>query len=146
MRRYILLMGVLSLLLFSCGGGSDDRLENAERKVEETYPDGKEKVVSYYSKDGKHEKLKEEKFHEDGKILWTGNFKNNERDGYWRSFYKNGNVWSEGTYNEGKQNGVWKTYFENGQLRYKGSFKNDQKTGEWTFYDANGNITHVEKF
>ncbi len=145
MRNFFLLMGVISLLFVSCGGGKDP-LENAERKVEQTYPDGKEKVVSYYSKDDKHEKLKEEKFHEDGSLFWTGNFKNEKRDGYWRSWYKNGNVWSEGNYVNGEQDGVWKMYYQNGQMHLKGAFKNGKKTGEWTTWDANGNITNVEKY
>jgi len=146
MRHYFLLMGVISLLFISCGGSSNDRLENAERVVEEKYPDGKEKVVVYYSKDDKHEKLMEEKFHEDGNIFWTGNFKNGERDGLWRSWYKNKNVWSEGNYIEGKRDGVWKCIYPNGRIHIKGYYKNDIKTGAWPTYDANGNIIKVEKY
>jgi antitoxin component YwqK of YwqJK toxin-antitoxin module len=130
----------LALFLFSCGS------KEPVRVVEKTYSDGKENVVVYYSDDKDHIKLKEERFHPNGAIYWQGDFKNNLRDGYWRSWYQNGNIWSEGNYVDGKTDGVWKVYFENGKLRYTGSYKNGVQTGVWTFYDENGNKLNEEKY
>jgi len=137
---FLLAAVVFSLALVSCGG------DKSVRVVEKTYADGKDLLVVYYSDNKEHVKLKEEKYHPDGKLLWQGEFKNNERDGYWRSWYPNGNIWSEGAYIEGKNDGEWKVYFENGRLRYVGSYANGIKTGEWVFYDENGRKQKVEKY
>ena len=142
MRRLtiVLFFAVIAITLFSCGGN------NTVRVVEKTYPDGKEKVVTYYSDDKDHVKVKEEVFYPDGKLQSVGEFQNNLRNGVWRVWYQNGNIWSEGEFVEGKAEGFRRVYYENGRMRYSGQYKNDQKTGEWTFYDENGNKIKVENY
>lgn len=133
-------VAVILLLLISCGG------EKTVRVVEKTYPNGKEKVVVFYSDDKEHVKLKEEVYYADGKLQSEGSFQNGKRNGLWRVWYQNGNLWSEGEFLEGKAEGFRKVYYENGRMRYSGQYKNDVKTGEWTFYDENGKKTNVEKY
>ena len=118
---FIPLMVTLVFVLFSCGGNKTIRV------VEKTYPDGKEKVVAYYSDNEKHEKVKEEVFYPDGKLQSEGGFSNNKRNGLWRVWYQNGNLWSEGEFVEGKAEGFRRVYYENGRMRYSGQYKNDRK-------------------
>jgi len=137
---FVLFFAVIAFTLISCGG------DNTVRVVEKTYADGKENVVTYYSDDKDHVKIKEEVFYPDGKLQSEGGFQNNQRNGVWRVWYQNGNIWSEGEFIEGKAEGFRRVYYENGRMRYSGQYKNDQKTGEWTFYDENGKKIKVEKY
>ncbi len=124
---------------FACSPGT-------VKVVEETYPDGKEKVVAYYTDDDAHEKLREETFYPNGKMQTYGEFKDGKRDGIWRVWYQNGNIWSEGEFKDGKADGFRKVYYENGQLRYRGFFTGDKKSGKWEFYDENGNKLKEEEY
>jgi antitoxin component YwqK of YwqJK toxin-antitoxin module len=133
------LLVVVSFLLVSCG-------TKTIRVVEETFPDGKEKKVVYYSDNEAHEKLREETYYPNAKMESEGAFVNGERDGIWRFWYQNGNLWSEGEFSNGKANGVRKVYYENGQLRYRGEYSNDAKSGKWEFYDENGRKVNEEKY
>lgn len=135
----ILLAFVIAFSFASCG-------KKTIRVVEQTYPNGKEKLVVHYSDDDAHEKLREEQYYPTGKLQSEGSFKNGLRDGVWRFWYQNGNLWSEGEFTEGKANGFRKVYYENSRLRYRGQYKDDQRTGEWEFYDENGKKEKVEKF
>jgi antitoxin component YwqK of YwqJK toxin-antitoxin module len=55
-------------------------------------------------------------YHYSGKLFYKGNYRNNERDGYWE-FY-----WSDGT------------------LDYGGKFVNGIRVGLWKDYDFDGEI------
>ncbi len=136
---------ILTLLVFSFFVLASCQSKKV-KVVEETWPDGKEKKVSYYSDEAKKEKIQEETFYPTGKTESRGELKDNLKHGTWTFFYPNGNKWSEGEFVDGKAHGFRKVYFENGQLRYEGTYKNDKETGEWTFYDENGKVVKKQKF
>lgn len=138
MKNFLVVLLFLSTMT-ACEPGSI-------RVVEETYPNGKEKVVAYYTDNDAHEKIREETYYPDGKIQTYGEFKNGQRHGIWRVWYQNGNLWSEGEFKNGQANGFRKVYYENGQLRYRGFFTNNKKSGTWEFYDENGNKLKEEEF
>ncbi|PKP05405.1 MAG: hypothetical protein CVU11_00430 [Bacteroidetes bacterium HGW-Bacteroidetes-6] len=141
MRQLILfpVLMLIAVLVVSCG-------TKTIRVIEETWPDGKEKKVVFYSDNEAHEKLREETYYANGKMESEGAIVNGERDGIWRFWYQNGNLWSEGEFSNGKANGVRKVYYENGQLRYRGEYINDAKSGNWEFYDENGRKVDEEKY
>lgn len=134
-----LLVFLLLPLLMACRPGT-------VKVVEESYPNGKEKVVAYYTDNDAHEKLREEIFYPDGTMKSYGEFKEGLRDGIWRVWYENGNLWSEGEFKDGKADGFRKVYYENGQLRYRGFFSMDKKSGKWEFYDENGMKQKEEEY
>lgn len=143
---FIFRLFVLLLVVSSCSAKADDPLKNAVRKVESKYADGKDSLVVYYSDDSKHEKIKEEVYHDNGELAIEGMYKNNKRNGLWRAWFPNGNIQAESEYTEEVPNGIRKVYFENGRLMYSGMMKDGKKTGSWTFYDANGNVIKEEKY
>jgi protein TonB len=64
-------------------------------------------------------------------------YKNNKKDGAYRSWYRNGNPHKDIAYNEGKLDGVLKTWWENGKLKREDVYKNDTLVSG-TCYDISG--------
>jgi antitoxin component YwqK of YwqJK toxin-antitoxin module len=137
--KKLLFIFLLLPAFISCGPGT-------VKVVEETYPDGKEKLVVYYTDNDAHEKVREEVFYPNGDLQRYGEFKNNQAHGIWRVWYKNGNIWSEGEFKDGEADGFRKVYYENAQLRYRGFFTKGQKSGTWEFYDENGKLQKKEEY
>lgn len=90
-------------------------------------------------------KLDQTLFFADGKVNFTGKFKNNQRHGKWESFYQNGARWSENNYEEGVYHGPYMVWFENGQLRIKGHYDHGKKVGIWELYDETGKLQSIEE-
>lgn len=108
--------------------------------VEDTWPNGQEKTVKFYSNNSKKELLKEVLYYEDGTKREEGKYKNGERTGLWTYWYPNGNKWSQGIYENGIENGLKTTWHENGQKYYEGKLKNGNRVGVWKFWDKNGKL------
>lgn len=139
MKKYLFLFFISIFIFISCG-------TKTLRVVEETYPDGAEKLIVFYTDDEAHEKVREEVYYPNGSIQRYGEFKDNKRHGIWRVWYRNGNIWSEGKFENGEANGFRKVYYENAQLRYKGFFTKGKKSGKWEFYDENGKLTQEQEY
>lgn len=59
-----------------------------------------------------------------GKIKFTGNFKNNNQDGLWQVYNENGNISYEVQYLKGKIHGNAKAYTNQGKLIVFNTYKN----------------------
>jgi antitoxin component YwqK of YwqJK toxin-antitoxin module len=59
--------------------------------------------------------------------------------GIWK-FYREGNLYSEITYKDDIKNGPFKTYYENGKLRSEGSNKDAKLNGYFENYHENGKL------
>ena len=99
-------------------------------------------------------------FNKEGKVISTGIYHDNKKNGLWKSWHGNGKL-SDSTlyvddvivskkswYESGK---LWeeispldsgltisKNYFENGNKRWEGNMDGGLKTGKWTVYDKSG--------
>ena len=51
-------------------------------------------------------------------------YKNDKKEGFYKTYYKNGNLCSEGAYKDNKEEGIYKKYYENGDLYLYGFYKN----------------------
>jgi len=132
----------LSLFLFfllSC------QHEEIEKRIVETYPDGKAKKIEYYSKN-KQQVVKIETFYPNGQLQLSEEMKNGKPNGQATYYYPTGQKWSEGSFKDGKPHGLRKTYYVNGQLRYMGYYNNGKMEGEWIFYDENGKVLNKVKY
>ena len=78
-----------------------------------------------------------------GKIKFTGNFKNNNQDGLWQIYNENGNISYEVQYLKGKIHGNAKAYNNQGKLIVFNTYKNGVVEGPYEYYDENGEL--VEK-
>ena len=58
-----------------------------------------------------------------GKLLIQGSYKNDEREGQWKSFYhQSDQLYDIGSYKAGDYIGEWKYFHRNGQIRKIGSY------------------------
>lgn len=70
-----------------------------------------------------------------------GNYKNDQRDGYWKSvFVENGQTRFEGSFIEGIPDGKHIYYFYDGKIREEGKYVAGNKEGNWTYYDPDGTV------
>ena len=74
----------------------------------------------------------------------TYSLKDNNIDGYYRSYYSNGNIYREGWYKDGNMEGVWHSYFPDGGLASDEYYIKDEKHGIFTYYDHFGHILDKE--
>ena len=65
--------------------------------------------------------------------------------GVWK-FYKEGHLYSEVTYKDDVKNGLFKTYYENGKLRSKGINKEEKLDGLFEIYFETGNLAIQASF
>jgi antitoxin component YwqK of YwqJK toxin-antitoxin module len=80
-------------------------------------------------------------FHENGKILEEGIWKNNRWVGSYKLYYENGQIQHEFIFNaSGKRNGPQKYFYENGQMAIEGNFANGKEDGLIKEYYENGEL------
>ena len=88
-----------------------------------------------------------------GKLLIQGSYKNDEREGQWKSYYhQSDQLYDIGSYKAGDYIGEWKYFHRNGQIRKIGSyyeysegfFWNGFRHGEWKYYDEDGKLYKTE--
>ena len=65
-------------------------------------------------------------YHDNGQLMYKGEYKNNKKVGYWVAYWDNGQLWYKGKFNKGKREGYWEHYLYDGELFYNGNFKNDK--------------------
>jgi antitoxin component YwqK of YwqJK toxin-antitoxin module len=81
-----------------------------------------------------------ESYYPNGKVLMSGNMKNNRNVGEWKYFYDNGNLESAGIFENDKPEGKWAWYYPDGTLRQTGYFIAGRRDSIWKSYDSSGSI------
>lgn len=121
---------------------------NGEKKykevVVEVFEDGFPQKVDYYIQDSILAKTVQ--YHSNHALYIEGTYKDQVRDGRWRSWRDNGILWSEAHYKKGVQTGKYRVFYENGQLYIKGHYKDGKHTGTWKFYDEDGELLKEVKY
>ena len=73
----------------------------------------------------------------DGKLLFSGEYKNGERNGKGKEYHSNGKLKFEGEYRHGVRNGKGAEYDEEEKLIFEGMFLNGISSGKGKEYDIN---------
>lgn len=90
-------------------------------------------------------------FTDDGKLKFTGSFRNNKPLGIHRFYNNEGQIVNSEIFNEegevtaqgivdetGNRNGAWKDLYPDGKLKAEGTYNNNLRSGKWVFYYNNG--------
>jgi uncharacterized protein len=80
-------------------------------------------------------------YYENGQVSGEGNFKNDKKEGVWKSYYENGQLKLEENFSEGKREGVSKLYHSTGELKSEVNWRKDKMHGVRA-YEKNGEISH----
>ena len=117
---------------------------------EENYLNGKrEDSLIEWSDSGKVitkgiyvEGLKEGKwFYELMDYREEGNYKNDQKDGPWKSYFADNNqLQFEGNYVEGLPDGKHIYYFHDGKIKEEGKYIVGNQDGKWNYYNPDGTI------
>jgi antitoxin component YwqK of YwqJK toxin-antitoxin module len=91
------------------------------------------------------------KHDQDGKLIYSGPYRNKVPVGVHREFGKDGKVINAFIYNDnglllsegivdeaGKYNGKWKDLYNNGKVQAEGQFNDSRRSGQWKFYNSSG--------
>jgi antitoxin component YwqK of YwqJK toxin-antitoxin module len=89
------------------------------------------------------------KHDQDGKLIYSGPYRNKIPVGVHREFGKDGKVTNSFIYNDnglllsegivdeaGNRNGKWKDLYPNGKVQAEGQFSESRRTGQWKFYNT----------
>ena len=52
-----------------------------------------------------------------------------KEDGLWKHYHENGKLISEGNYKDYRQENLWKFYYKNGKLKTEGNYKDGKEEG-----------------
>ena len=85
-------------------------------------------------------------YYENGTIMETGAFVNNEKSGEWLRWDEKGNKIGQAFYVMGKKNGTWMVWDMNGTKRYEMNYAMGEKTGTWKMWDENGVLTSEKNY
>ena len=91
------------------------------------------------NKNGLYEK------YEKSKIIETGNYSNNQKNGEWKTYDSYGKLTKLETYIENKKNGKYQE-FQNDKLVTEGQYKENLKDGEWKTFDYYGKLSVLENY
>ena len=93
------------------------------------------------------------KHDQDGRLIYSGPFRNKIPVGIHRDFGKDGKVTNAYVYNDnglllsegivdeaGNRNGKWKDLFADGKVEAEGQFIDNRRTGIWKFYSDSGKV------
>lgn len=131
LKRTFIVLGII-LVLFSCKG-------KLEKEIESTWPDGTPQKVVYFEKvKGETEKVREERFYENGNKEMVGGFKGIKKEGEWIYWFQDGRKWSQATYVNDIKEGKATVWREDGNKNYEGSYATGKPHGAWIFYDKDG--------
>lgn len=99
------------------------------------------------------------KYDQDGKLIYSGPFRNKIPVGVHREFNKEGKVTNAFLYNDngllmsegivdesGKYNGKWKDYFPNGKVQAEGQYTDSRRTGSWKFYNMSQKVEQTGSY
>jgi antitoxin component YwqK of YwqJK toxin-antitoxin module len=89
--------------------------------------DGEIEEIIYYKKtQTRLEKIKVERYFENGQKESKETFKDGKRDGLGTWWYENGQKFSEGTYKDGSSDGLWNYWYENGEREMERTYKDGE--------------------
>jgi uncharacterized protein len=93
----------------------------------------------------------ENKYNNNGKIIYSGPYKNDVPVGVHREYNEEGKVINSYVYNdnglkasegivdeEGNRNGKWKDFYADGKIMDEGQYSSNRRTGQWKFYSQTG--------
>jgi antitoxin component YwqK of YwqJK toxin-antitoxin module len=83
---------------------------------------------------------------ESGKMLISGQIKNNKNEGLWQYFYPDGQLESQGYFKNDISSDKWTWYYPDGKLKSTGFYYEGKKDGKWTNYDEYGKVISEEVF
>jgi uncharacterized protein len=99
------------------------------------------------------------KHDQDGKLIYSGPYRNKVPVGIHRDFGKDGKVINSYIYNDnglllsegivdesGNFNGKWKDLYSNGKIKAEGQFTDNRRTGQWKFYNISGKIEQTGSY
>ena len=99
------------------------------------------------------------KHDEDGKLIYSGPFRNKIPVGVHREYGKDGKVTNAFIYNDnglllsegivdeaGNRNGKWKDLFSNGKVQAEGQFTDNRRTGQWKFYNISEKVEQTGSY
>jgi antitoxin component YwqK of YwqJK toxin-antitoxin module len=84
--------------------------------------------------------------YENGKVMETGAFINNDKTGQWLRWDEAGHKIAEAYYVNGKKNGTWLVWDANGTKRYEMHYEMSAKVGTWFMWDENGKLTSEKNY
>ena len=100
-----------------------------------TYENGNIESITYHKKTRDViEKVKYERYYENGQKEYVWNYKDGKEDGLHTYWYENGKKKEEGTFKDGERDGLFTRWYENGKKSEVLTFKNglpDGKYNEW---------------
>jgi hypothetical protein len=75
-----------------------------------------------------------------GKVIETGQFADNAKDGEWVTYNQKGIVIRRINYSKGSLNGKSQVFFNDGAPKLSASFSEGKKTDKWTYFTKNGKV------
>lgn len=98
------------------------------------------------------------KYYPNGKVKFSGTYRNNIPEGVHRNYdeegnisssklYQNGVLLGEGILDEsGLKQGFWKEYYPDGTPKSEGEYRDSKRFGEWKFFHRNGQMEQTGKY
>jgi uncharacterized protein len=99
------------------------------------------------------------KYDQDGKLIYSGPYRNKVPVGVHREYGKDGKVTNSFIYNDngllvsegvvdeaGKYNGKWKDYYSDGKVQAEGQYSDSRRSGVWKFYNASQKIEQTGSY
>jgi antitoxin component YwqK of YwqJK toxin-antitoxin module len=99
------------------------------------------------------------KHDQDGKLIYSGPYRNKVPVGIHREFGKDGKVTNAFIYNDnglllsegiideaGNRNGKWKDLFANGKVQAEGQFADNRRSGQWKFYNMSEKVEQTGSY
>jgi len=129
--KTISVLGIF-LVLNSCNG-------KLEQEIDSTWPDGNPRKVIYYEMvGGEKEKVREERFYENGNQEMVGGYRGIKKEGEWIYWFQDGRKWSQASYVNDIKEGKATVWREDGNKNYEGTYTTGKPHGTWIFYDKDG--------
>jgi uncharacterized protein len=101
----------------------------------------------------------ENKYDQNGKLIYSGPYRNKIPVGIHRQFGADGKVTNSFVYNDnglllsegiidegGNRNGKWKDLYPDGKIQAEGQYTNNRRSGAWKFYNSSGNLEQTGLF
>lgn len=99
------------------------------------------------------------KHDQDGKLIYSGPYRNKIPVGVHREYGKDGKVTNAFIYNDnglllseglvdeaGKYNGKWKDLYSNGKVQAEGQYTDSRRTGQWKFYNTSEKVEQTGSY
>jgi len=66
---------------------------------------------------------------------------NGKKEGSLEKFYENKKLWYRGNYTNGKREGLCEMFYGNGKILWRGNFRNGKEEGTWEWFYGSGEIS-----